>query len=504
MSTPQQQVEAPPLKRRHRLFWKILGVFWLTIILATIANIAITYQISNIEHRADKIRDQLESLANDAVTIYETSGEKALSKWYRRIFETHEVRAVLFNQKKEALGHVVRRSHDDDNDDDDKHRHQRSNDKRHLDELDDDDTQPQQLLEKKENRRSLYSRPFDFRRLPINTRTSVISSSGQRYLFKLLPSPYLHKELGSPTEYRWLRFLVTLAMILIASLWLSRHVVKPVISLKNASQRMAAGQLSTRVKPDIGKRKDELGELGDSFDNMATQLEKTILGQKQLLRDISHEIRTPLTRQRIAIDLIREQLTADDAFCNELLGKIETQNNKLNELIENLLTLNRLNEDATQLNRETVDLAALLSELVDDAELEASTKRITLHFQRPDNAVVHGNKLLLARAFENIIGNALKYSPENSIVSLTLAPDANGYRVEIADQGPGLSAEEAAQVFTPFYRADNSRTQQTGGYGLGLAIVKRVIDLHQGSIKLDSVEGNGLKVCVWLPGKHNL
>jgi len=460
-------------KHHHKLFFKVMAVFWLTIIVTTIANITITLQISNIEHKADKIRTQIENLANDAVSIYETSGEKALRKWYKRIYKHYEIRAVLVNQQKERLGRPVHKSHDDDNDD--------------LDDFFED--------------RNLHTpgKIINFRRPLINPRVSVISSSGQHYIFRVLPSPYLHKELGSPSEYRWLRFLVTLIIISIASFWLSRHVVKPVVILKSASQKMASGQLSTRVSKSIGRRKDELGELGNSFDNMAEQLEKTITGQKQLLRDISHEIRTPLTRQRIAIDLIREQLSEDEDFTKELLGKIESQNNKLNELIENLLTLNRLGEETKKVSIEPVDLCALLKELVDDADIEANAKEISLQLQSPDTALIKGNALLLGRAFENIVGNALKYSPKNATITIDTTVNNAGVTIKITDQGSGLSDDEIEQVFTPFYRADNSRTQNTGGYGLGLAIVKRVVDLHKGEIKLESPAEGGLCVNIWLP-----
>ena len=465
-------------KNHHTLFWKVMVIFWLTIIITTVANIAITRQISNIEHKTDKIRSQIENLANDAVSIYETSGEKALRKWYRRIYKHYEIRAVLISQKKERLGRPVHKKHDDDDD------------------LDD-------FFEDK--RLQTPEKIINFRRSVINPRVSVISSSGQQYVFRVLPSPFLHKKLGSPSEYRWLRFLVTLIIISIASFWLSRHVVKPVIILKNASQKMASGQLSTRVSQNIGHRKDELGDLGNSFDNMAEQLEKTITGQKQLLRDISHEIRTPLTRQRIAIDLIREQLSEDDAFTKTLLGKIESQNNKLNELIENLLTLNRLGEEVKNINIEPIDLNLLLKSLVDDAEIEASTKEIALKLQCSDTVSVQGDSLLLGRAFENIIGNALKYSPKNAIIMIdaevnsSASLDARGVTIKITDQGSGLSDDEIEQVFTPFYRADNSRTQNTGGYGLGLAIVKRVVDLHKGEIKLHTPNDGGLCVTIWLP-----
>ena len=449
----------------NKLLWKVMAVFWLTIIVSTVANIAITMQISNIEHKKDKIKSQIESLANDAVSVYETSGEEALRKWYKRIYKHYEIRAVLISQNKERLGRPVHKSHDDDDD------------------------------------------RNDFRRPIINPRVSVISSSGQRYVFRVLPSPYLHKQQGSPSEYRWLRFLVTLTIVSIASFWLSRHVVKPVIILRSASQKMASGQLSTRVSESIGHRKDELGMLGNSFDAMAEQLEKTITGQKQLLRDISHEIRTPLTRQRIAIDLIREQLSEDDAFTKTLLEKIESQNNKLNELIENLLTLNRLGEEVKKIKIEPIELNLLLKSLVDDAEIEASTKEITLKLQCSDTVSVQGDSLLLERAFENIIGNALKYSPKNAVIMIDAAIDsstsldARGVSVKITDQGSGLSDDEIEQVFTPFYRADNSRTQNTGGYGLGLAIVKRVVDLHKGEIKLHTPNEGGLCVTIWLPAK---
>lgn len=485
----QSTANHPTPKKHHRLFLKIMGVFWVTLILTTIANITITSQISNIEHKADKIRSQIESLANDGVTIYETSGKKGLNKWYERIYDDYEIRAVLYiqskkdiTQKRKKLGSPIRRDRDDDHDGHD----------------DEDQTSSHKSNEQRMSEKSYFKKHFDFRRPPINTRVSIISPNGDRYLFKMLPSPYLHKELGSSSEYRWLRLAVTLTIILLASLWLSRHVVKPVITLKQASQRMADGQLSTRVGNTIGTRKDELGELGRSFDDMAEQLEKTITGQKQLLRDISHEIRTPLTRQRIAIDLVRELLDHDPSTEN-LLNKIEAQNNKLNELIENLLTLNRLNDGASQLSMETVDVSPLISELIDDAEIEASTKKITILKQGLESAVISGNRILLARAFENIIGNTLKYSPENAIVSIDISIADNGIIIAIEDQGPGLSEEEIKQVFTPFYRADNSRTHATGGYGLGLSIVKKVVDLHQGKVELYSPEEGGLSVRVYLP-----
>lgn len=502
----QPDSKSTPAKKHHMLFLKIMGVFWATLILTTIANITITSQISNIEHKADKIRSKIESLANDGVTIYETSGRKALNKWYERIYEDDEIRAVLYHlsnehstQKRQKLGRPVAKTR------------KQNNDKEHDNHEDDDDhkrdDRKTSALESNsgyssQNTQSIdtrgFRRHFDFQRPPINTRVSVISSNGERYLFKILPSPYIHKELRSSNEYRWLRLFITLGIVFIASLWLSRHVVKPVITLKQASQKMAKGELSTRVGKRIGKRKDELGQLATSFDDMAQQLEKTITGQKQLLRDISHEIRTPLTRQRIAIDLVKE-LMEDNPASASLLNKIEAQNNKLNELIENLLTLNRLNDGTSQLTTEAVDISPLIKELIEDAEIEAGTKKITLLQQGLESAVVNGNRLLLARAFENILGNTLKYSPENAIVSVDISTADNGIIIEIADQGPGLNEDEIKQVFTPFYRADNSRTQATGGYGLGLSIVKKVVDIHQGKVELHSPEEGGLCVRVYLP-----
>ncbi|UZE96664.1 HAMP domain-containing sensor histidine kinase [Alkalimarinus alittae] len=485
----------PSTKNRYTLFLKIMGVFWATLLLTTIANITITSQISNIEHKAEKVQSKIESLANDGVTVYETSGEKALNKWYKRIYEDDEIRAVLYLVssddrvlKREKLGRPVASSRHRDKDVKDVKDVKDDNDHQK-----DDHYRTNKYLEKRGDRKH-----FDVPLLPIKTRISVISHNGAHYQLKVLPSPYIHKELRSPKEYRWLRLLITLGIILIASLWLSRHVVKPVITLKQASQKMAAGELSTRVGSSIGNRKDELGQLATSFDEMAKQLEKTITGQKQLLRDISHEIRTPLTRQRIAIDLVRT-LVEDNPSSASLLDKIESQNNKLNELIENLLTLNRLNDGASQLSIEPVDLTPLIRELLEDAEIEASIKKITLMQQGLESVVVNGNRTLLARAFENIVGNTLKYSPENAIVSVDISTADNGVIVEITDQGPGLSEEEIRQVFTPFYRADNSRTQSTGGYGLGLSIVKQVVDLHDGKVKLYSPEEGGLCVRVYLP-----
>jgi len=257
---------------------------------------------------------------------------------------------------------------------------------------------------------------------------------------------------------------------------------------------MAEGDLSVRVSDLIGARSDELGELSSAFDHMAEKVEALVANQKQLLRDISHEIRTPLTRQQIAIELAKTE-NGD----NHLLEKIERQNHQLNSLIDGLLTFSRLSDNSTNTTFETINSSELLESISEAAELEAQHKNIHLKLNLKTCPEFQGNALLTTRAIDNLLGNALKHSPENSLISISNEVQENYLVIRIEDQGAGIDEAHLSHIFEPFYRADDSRNQATGGYGLGLAIVEQIMKQHHGQVVLKNIQPTGLSAALYFP-----
>jgi len=280
----------------------------------------------------------------------------------------------------------------------------------------------------------------------------------------------------------------------LGSLWLSRIVAQPVKRLTHASNLMAGGDLSARVSNLIGPRSDELGELSKAFDHMAEKVDALVTNQKQLLRDISHEIRTPLTRQQIAIELAK---TEEDN--HDLLDKIERQNHLLNNLIDGLLTFSRLSDDSTNLTFEPIDSSSLLENICKAAELEAQQKSIQLKLNIKALTEFQGNMLLVTRAIDNLLGNALKHSPENSCISVSNDVQEQHLIIKIEDQGAGIDETHLTHIFEPFYRADDSRNQATGGYGLGLAIVQQIMKQHRGRVEIKNNQVTGLSALLYFP-----
>jgi signal transduction histidine kinase len=146
----------------------------------------------------------------------------------------------------------------------------------------------------------------------------------------------------------------------------------------------------------------------------------------------------------------------------------------------------------------TIDLNLLLSDVIQDAELDLKAKNISLISELADNCNVRGNKVLLTRAIENILINAIKYSPNSKQIKLTSKKINNKILITLSDQGPGIPEHDLELILKPFYRSDQSRNKQTGGYGLGLAITQKIIQQHHGNLIINNLKPNGLEVTITL------
>ncbi len=295
---------------------------------------------------------------------------------------------------------------------------------------------------------------------------------------------------------RIIRLFAVLCVAGIVCFGLAFYLADPVKKLRAATRRVAAGDLSVRVAPQLGRRRDELADLGRDFDAMAERLAALMGAQRRLLGDVSHELRTPLTRLNLALELARRHAGSDAA---PALDRIEREAGQLNELIGQLLTLSRLETGDSASRTEPVNLCEIVREAAADAGLEAKNHCCSIRIVHLDECTIRGDGALLRSALENLLRNALHYAPENSAVEIELRCAEHHAQLSVRDFGPGVPEAHLQNIFRPFFRVDEARDRASGGAGLGLSIVERAITSHGGTVEARNAPGGGLIVTITLP-----
>jgi len=359
-------------------------------------------------------------------------------------------------------------------------------------------------------------------RLPPSVRTSLPEwlDSGRDILLQPRPGLYLSVQQVTDSQGRTRQlvalsrahtrmrpqvratiFLVvqlTLSLLLIGLVgwWVARSVAKPVEALRNATRRMAAGELSSRVGRKGGKANDELAQLAHDFDAMAERIEALVAHDRRVLQDLSHELRSPLARLHLILDLA--QNSADPLQAAAYFRQAETEIARLDRMTGEMLALSRLEGGIPGTSRENLDLIELAREGVEQAGLEAQARGIELLLDLPaEPVIVHGSAQLLERALDNLIANAIKFSAEGGKVEVCVREGARMAVLSVRDRGPGVPETELASLFQPFFRGSNAARAE--GHGLGLAIAQRVAKIHGGELRAANREGGGLDVHLHLP-----
>ncbi len=322
---------------------------------------------------------------------------------------------------------------------------------------------------------------------------AVISKDGRTLSIRSTHAP---DERGRPWPHTPL--LIGTLMSALFSGYMAYYLAWPLAYLRRAMSDAAQGRFETRVKPAMGKRRDEIVDLAEDCDRMANQLKVLVQAQQHLLHDISHELRSPLTRLRAAIGLLRQ-----DATRLEMLERIERESERMDTLIEALLTLARLQGRPESIEREPVDIVELLAMIVEDAQFEAGIKGCRVQLQACPPFIAYASGELLYRCFENVIRNAVRYTrPDTTVrVSAQISEDASRLRVQITDQGPGIEDHRLQSIFQPFERGAGDTSV---GFGLGLAIAARAVHMHGGNIAARNEAGGGLTVEIDLHSARSL
>lgn len=295
--------------------------------------------------------------------------------------------------------------------------------------------------------------------------------------------------------------VATLLVSAVVCFLLARFISAPIGHLRAATRSIASGNLSVRVAGMLGRRSDELAMLALDFDSMAERLRTLLESHQQLLRDVSHELRSPLARLQIALGLARRPA----ANLEQEFDRIEQETHRLDELIGEILNLTRLDDPARSIETEEVAVDELLELIAENARVEAEALHVHVDVEMSPGLFVEGDRELLFRALENVVRNAIRFSPAGAIVKIAAQPQGDqGVRLSVRDRGPGVPAEYLEKIFEPFWRVGDARDRDSGGHGIGLAITSRVVGLHGGTVRATNVAGGGLEVAITLPRRHGI
>jgi two-component system sensor histidine kinase CpxA len=325
---------------------------------------------------------------------------------------------------------------------------------------------------------------------PVRLAPQLIGPDQHAYAF--LPLPNQISVWGSPATAAGL--LIAALLVIATVAWLiARTVGRPIGELQVAVRELALGHTEARVPAAITGRRDELGALAADFNSMADKLAALLASRQQLMGELSHELRSPLARLQAALALAghRQSIGTTER------ERIEQEVQRMNLLIGDLLRFSRL-DAAAEIVRRLVRLDTLLAELVRDEEIEATAHPCRLVLEAATGLEMIGDPQLLRSGFENIVRNAIRHAPPDSVVDVVARRDGKRLRVEILDRGPGVSPELLTRIFDPYVRAPKS-ADDNGGTGLGLAIARRVFEVHGGSVVATPRPGGGLTVSVELP-----
>ncbi|MCE5207832.1 MAG: HAMP domain-containing protein [Chloroflexi bacterium] len=276
--------------------------------------------------------------------------------------------------------------------------------------------------------------------------------------------------------------------------WLSVGILRPVKALSQASHKLAEGDYSQRIPVTTD---DELGEMTQSFNHMAAELEDQEMLRRRSLADVAHELRTPLSVLQIELESIEDGITEPDA---ETIQRLQLEVGTLRKLVEDLRILSLADAGELKLDFQPVDIDGLLHINVKRMERQAKEKGVTIieDLTQADLQVL-GDEQRLSQVFLNLLSNALQYTAAGGTILAKSEHVGGQARVSITDTGTGIAAEDIPHIFERLYRSDGARARQNGGSGLGLSIARSLVLAHGGKIWAESVEGEGSTFSLELP-----
>lgn len=293
--------------------------------------------------------------------------------------------------------------------------------------------------------------------------------------------------------------VIVIILSWIIGYFISRSLTRPLNRITSTAAQIRNGDLSARTGL-VGT--DELGNLGETFDDMATTLEKDIKLEHRLTSDVAHELRTPLMAMQATVEAMQDGVLPAD---QEHLATVATEVRRLSRLVDAMLKLSRMENGKTPLNIERCDVVGLANDLVTyqaqlfrDNGLDLSFENRTGH----ETFYIDADPDLIREAIVNLLSNAMRYTPEGGKVKVVVSRKRSDVLISVSDTGMGIAKEDIPRVFSRFWRSEASRERVAGGLGVGLSLTKEIVDRHNGTISVDSELGVGTTFTLHLPVEH--
>jgi signal transduction histidine kinase len=288
--------------------------------------------------------------------------------------------------------------------------------------------------------------------------------------------------------------LIAAAIALIMTFFLSRRILAPVKALTFAAKRLGHGDFSQRVQV---KDRSELGELADTFNSMAGDLERAEQLRQNMVADVAHELRTPLSNIRGYLEAMRDGVIERDA---DSIRSLDEEATLLSRLVDDLQELSLAEAGELKLVCQVENIAELIRQTVDGVQAQATTKGLSLLIELPEKLPpVNIDSHRISQILRNLLENAVAHTDSGDAITVTVKQKDNYLEVAVTDTGEGIPAEDLLNIFERFYRVDKSRARATGGSGLGLTIAKRLAEAHGGKIEAHSEPGKGSRFAFTLP-----
>jgi signal transduction histidine kinase len=288
--------------------------------------------------------------------------------------------------------------------------------------------------------------------------------------------------------------LIAVAIALVMTFFLSRRILAPVKALTSAARQLGRGDFSQRVQV---KDRSELGELADTFNSMAGDLEQAEQLQRNMVADVAHELRTPLSNLRGYLEAVRDGVIKPDA---DTIRSLDEEAALLSRLVDDLQELSLAEAGELKLVCQAEDIGELIKQTVAGLQVQATTKGLSVSVDLPDTLpAVNIDSHRISQVLCNLLENALAHTTEGGTISVTARQQERWVEVSVIDTGEGIPAEDLPNIFERFYRVDKSRARATGGSGLGLTIARRLVEAHGGTITAESELGKGSRFSFTVP-----
>ena len=329
--------------------------------------------------------------------------------------------------------------------------------------------------------------------VPIIDRDEIVGVT-----FMSIEANYIFDDINRFMEKLFIIFSMAIIVSIFISILFADIISKPVEKLTDSVKTITLGKYDTKVEI-LGS--DEIGELGKAFNIMTTKLYQVEERRKKFVSNVSHELRTPMTSMKIVSDTLLSAPTWEEAVYREFMQDINTEIDRLNKIIDSLLYLVRVEKDELELDYSMTYVNYLLEWVIKTLNPIALKKDIDLSLTAFNKIQIHLDQEKMQQCLLNIIGNAVKYTPEGGRVLVELEEIKDMILIKVSDTGIGIPEKDLPFIFDRFYRVDEARARKTGGTGLGLAIAQQIIQLHQGTISVTSQLGYGTQVSITLPKK---